>query len=269
VAVILCTWLPGAHTCSHREKKKKTDPEPGEWRHGVRFGCSRFALSSCFVADVTVEDGTKVAPGAKFTKTWKLKNDGDRAWPEGTQFKHVYGPRMTEYEAVPVPALAPGEEVDISVDMVAPAEAGPQVSNWRLVGPRGYLFGHRVWAHIIVEAETQEQATETTTTQQPIIEAEDSNSDGESEGFEIICNEKIAEVVPEPAVEAPKEEVPEPVIVEEPVQQVPQEPEEEEPLRSLLEQLETMGFSDRAANKQRLLKNKLNVILTIHQLLDN
>ena len=42
------------------------------------------ALSTCdmaqFVADVTVPDGTTYAPGAAFTKTWRLKNIGTCTW---------------------------------------------------------------------------------------------------------------------------------------------------------------------------------------------
>src|SRR5271157_1067465 len=33
-----------------------------------------------FVADVTVPDGTTLAPGATFTKTWRLENIGNCTW---------------------------------------------------------------------------------------------------------------------------------------------------------------------------------------------
>ena len=42
--------------------------------------------SSCdignFVKDVTIPDGTAVAAGAKFTKTWEIKNAGTCTWNE-------------------------------------------------------------------------------------------------------------------------------------------------------------------------------------------
>jgi len=33
-----------------------------------------------FVADITIPDGTEMAPGSVFTKTWSLKNDGTCTW---------------------------------------------------------------------------------------------------------------------------------------------------------------------------------------------
>src|ERR1044072_9305710 len=47
-------------------------------------GCNKAA----FVTDVTVQDGTAFAPGAAFTKTWRLKNAGTCAWT--TAYKLVY-----------------------------------------------------------------------------------------------------------------------------------------------------------------------------------
>ena len=48
--------------------------------------------SSCdkaqFIADVTVPDGTVFAPGATFTKTWRLKNVGTCAW--NTSYQLVF-----------------------------------------------------------------------------------------------------------------------------------------------------------------------------------
>ena len=33
-----------------------------------------------FVADATIPDGTTIAPGQTFTKTWTVKNDGNKVW---------------------------------------------------------------------------------------------------------------------------------------------------------------------------------------------
>merc|ERR1719231_1096364 len=47
--------------------------------------------------------------------------------------------------------VLPGEEVDVAVEMVAPAEIGRYLGYWRLVGPHGRRkFGQRVWCHVQV-----------------------------------------------------------------------------------------------------------------------
>merc|ERR1719440_585498 len=47
--------------------------------------------------------------------------------------------------------VMPGEEVDVSVDLIAPQEHGRHVGYWRLTGPMGRKkWGQRVWTHIHV-----------------------------------------------------------------------------------------------------------------------
>ena len=51
---------------------------------GTAFSPRPVAADSCdmaqFVADVTIPDGTTLAPGATFAKTWRLKNIGSCTW---------------------------------------------------------------------------------------------------------------------------------------------------------------------------------------------
>jgi hypothetical protein len=51
---------------------------------------------------------------------------------------------------LPEHGLAPDDEVEVSVDLVAPERPGRYVSHWRLVAPAGPKFGHRVWVLIQV-----------------------------------------------------------------------------------------------------------------------
>merc|ERR1719502_1502116 len=67
----------------------------------------------------------------------------------------VGGDRMTDGIEMSVPLsragpVLPGEEVDVDVEMVAPAEHGRYLGYWRLMGPRGRKFGQRVWCHVQV-----------------------------------------------------------------------------------------------------------------------
>ena len=52
-------------------------------------------LAARFVRDVTIFDGTQMAPGTAFTKIWRLKNVGEVPWPPGTRMLFVGGDQMT------------------------------------------------------------------------------------------------------------------------------------------------------------------------------
>merc|ERR1719274_332367 len=143
-------------------------------------------LAARFVRDVTIFDGTQVAPSTPFTKIWRLKNTGEVPWPPGTRMLFVGGDQMTTEMSVPLsratPVL-PGEEVDVDVEMVAPAELGRYLGYWRLMGPRGRKFGQRVWCHVQVvdpsaSAELSAPADEETISRE-IAEIEKKKSDAE------------------------------------------------------------------------------------------
>merc|ERR1719321_2632004 len=61
---------------------------------------------------------------------------------------------MTTEMMVPIShdgPVMPGEEVDVAVEMTAPADLGRYLGYWRLVGPHGRRkFGQRVWCHVQV-----------------------------------------------------------------------------------------------------------------------
>lgn len=110
------------------------------------------AMIARFVTDVSLPDGSEVAPGAQLVKTWRFRNESPRAWPEGS-YLMVVGKKsdlLGAPETSPVPICAPGQEVDVSVPLVAPIEAGRYTAYFRLAGPQGKKFGQRVWAMITV-----------------------------------------------------------------------------------------------------------------------
>ena len=104
------------------------------------------AATSCdaaqFVADVTVPDGTVFAPGATFKKTWRLKNIGTCTWTTAYSLVYASGEKMGTVTAVVLPSsVAPGQTVDVSVDMTAPASAAKYRGNWQLANASGVKFG--------------------------------------------------------------------------------------------------------------------------------
>jgi hypothetical protein len=90
-----------------------------------------------FVTDVTIPDGTLMEPGYAFTKTWRLQNVGALEWGEGSHLDFLDGEQMSGASPTAVPNVQPGETVDISVDMVAPAELGSHIGRWRLFAGDG------------------------------------------------------------------------------------------------------------------------------------
>ena len=108
-----------------------------------------------FVADVTIADGSYVAPGSTFTKTWRIRNNGTTTWTTNYKLVFVSGTQMAKQSYVNLPYnVMPGQTVDISVQMTAPAEAGSYKSSWMLMNESGSQFGvgancqTPVWAQI-------------------------------------------------------------------------------------------------------------------------
>jgi len=107
---------------------------------------SASAASYCdaagFVMDVTVADGTTLAPNTPFTKTWRLKNNGTCTWSTAYTLFFSSGTQMGAPSPVNFPnSVAPGATVDLSVQMIAPAAAGHYRGNWMLKNASGVQFG--------------------------------------------------------------------------------------------------------------------------------
>ncbi len=104
-----------------------------------------------FVSDVTVPDGTDYNPGASFTKTWRIKNIGSSTWTTDYQLAFISGDKMGAPDSVRLSkAVAPGETIDVSVDMVAPNEAKRYRGYWKMLNPSGRYFDSSVYVEIDV-----------------------------------------------------------------------------------------------------------------------
>jgi hypothetical protein len=101
-------------------------------------GCT---LNMAYVADVTIPDGTVLAPGTAFLKTWRVQNTGTCDWKDGTQLVLTDGDQMRGPAAVSVPVTPPNGTADISVNLSAPAAPGRYVGRWRMRSPDGTIYG--------------------------------------------------------------------------------------------------------------------------------
>jgi len=105
-------------------------------------------LVARFVKDMgDVQDGIEMSPGTKFVKTWRFRNEGSTAWPEGCTLVFLSkrnGDQMGGPTSVPVISVPAGGEADVSVELVAPTSNGRFVGHYRLLAPSGMKFGDRV-----------------------------------------------------------------------------------------------------------------------------
>jgi hypothetical protein len=94
-----------------------------------------------FITDVTVPDGTQYSPGTPFTKTWRLKNIGACTWDASYTILFDTGDAMGGPASIPLSGtVAPGETVDLSVNLLAPAANNTYRGYWRLRNGAGVML---------------------------------------------------------------------------------------------------------------------------------
>ncbi|MCQ3936384.1 MAG: hypothetical protein DPW18_04980 [Chloroflexi bacterium] len=103
--------------------------------------------------DVTIPDGTPMSPGQEFVKTWRIKNTGICTWD--TNYKAIFSyssPPNEDMDAQPIPLaalVAPGQEVEVSVQFKAPTTPGEYTGYWQMVNSKGISFGKKEYTLIV------------------------------------------------------------------------------------------------------------------------
>jgi hypothetical protein len=104
----------------------------------LAYGCNNLG----FIRDVTIDAGTDMSPGEKFTKTWQVANTGTCDWLGGYRLVPVSGTNLAEdpvgVKNAPVP---PKEWRQISVTMIAPKNKGTYTQYWQMSDGAGHTFG--------------------------------------------------------------------------------------------------------------------------------
>ncbi|XP_035804072.1 NBR1 autophagy cargo receptor a isoform X2 [Amphiprion ocellaris] len=156
---ILCEMCRHSHDPSHNLVRTKTPlsiPEHGMSGELRGPGVSHTSLVPTMAAlflDENLPDGTRLEPGTKFIKYWKMRNSGTISWTSETKLVFMWGNlglASEEKREVPVPLLLPGQVGVVSVAFVAPVMEGTYTSHWRLAHC-GCQFGPRVWCSIVVD----------------------------------------------------------------------------------------------------------------------
>jgi inhibitor of cysteine peptidase len=111
-----------------------------------------------FIADVTVPDDTVYAPDEAFTKIWQFRNDGSCPWESNYGLAFIAGEQMGAPDFVSLDTVVePGEEGEISINLIAPSTEGTYRGEWKLHNAEGALFGigqdanAAFWVQIVVE----------------------------------------------------------------------------------------------------------------------
>jgi hypothetical protein len=95
--------------------------------------------------DQTVPDNTVMMPSQVFTKTWRLTNNGTCTWNSSYQLVFDHGDGMgvppNYSQTLTAGTVAPGQSVDVSVNLTAPAAPGTYTGYWRFRDPNGVYFG--------------------------------------------------------------------------------------------------------------------------------
>src|SRR5262245_50149819 len=87
-----------------------------------------------YVADLSIPDGTQVAPGQTVSKGWRLRNCGTTTWSgySAVRVSGAYGPASFS-----VPATGAGATGDLWASITAPASAGTYRATYQLQSAGG------------------------------------------------------------------------------------------------------------------------------------
>lgn len=138
------TTDPGDPQTPSETPKPSDTPQPSETPKPTATATESVPCNQAgFIKDVTVPDGSDYAPGATFTKTWRLKNTGTCNWNNDYDLVFDTGDKMSGPDVVnlTIGTIEPGETVDISVDLKAPNSTGDYKGYWLLRSDDNQVFG--------------------------------------------------------------------------------------------------------------------------------
>lgn len=125
------------------EETPSATPEPSDTPAPTPTQTQQIACNQAAFISETIPDGTDFDPGENFTKTWTLKNTGSCTWTAEYDVVFVEGDAMDAPAATQLTsgAVAPGETVQISLELEAPVAAGAHRGDFKLRNQHGVLFG--------------------------------------------------------------------------------------------------------------------------------
>jgi hypothetical protein len=99
----------------------------------------------------SIQDDTTFAPGQSFTITWSLKNTGTSSWTTAYLLRFYGGNAFGAPTEIAISrAVPPGDQIDISIPMKAPAKTGSYDSTWVMANQNRVNFKQPVYLRIKV-----------------------------------------------------------------------------------------------------------------------
>jgi hypothetical protein len=108
--------------------------------------------ASQYVSDVTIPDGTLMAFGTNFIKTWKFQNTGTCSWGNNYELIYISGNLMGGQTTKINQTVAPGQQAQVSVALTSPSVNGTYTGYWRLADAVGNGFGVMVYVQIVASS---------------------------------------------------------------------------------------------------------------------
>ncbi len=115
------------------------------------------ADDSGFVKFHSEQDLNAIPAGSSIEVTWRLRNTGETTWGSGYHAVHVDTGLVSDRLRIPLgdatglATVAPGQEVDVTLQMRAPTKSGEAYrSVWQLQDRQGEFFGTRFWVRAVV-----------------------------------------------------------------------------------------------------------------------
>eukprot|EP01108_Squamamoeba_japonica_P001169 TRINITY_DN146_c0_g1_i1.p1 TRINITY_DN146_c0_g1~~TRINITY_DN146_c0_g1_i1.p1 ORF type:complete len:565 (-),score=318.25 TRINITY_DN146_c0_g1_i1:21-1715(-) len=227
-------------------------------------------LVARFEEHVTVPEASHVSRGDEFVKIWAFRNTGRTAWPAGCRLVAVGGDVLGASSAL-LPAVAPNDTLNVSVDMRVESDRHEQTQFFRLETKEGVRFGERVWCSVVVDDEADEADAD------DVVEEEKVNVE---DSFQLIALEepKVEQDDDGDAAEdssdwESEEDEPRAEEQAEDAQEQQQPDSDEFVYEAERKQLIQMGFLSSAEENERgqalLVAHEGNVLAVVQQLLDD
>ena len=121
-------------------------------------------VAATLLADLSIPAGTELKPGQKFTKSWRVHNNGSCDWVD---YKVVYisGSLLGGNSPSALRTVRSGEVVDISLELTAPDYPGGYHGIWKIQSDSGSLLDTELRFDILIPTPTPTASP--TATKQP------------------------------------------------------------------------------------------------------
>lgn len=106
--------------------------------------------SLTFVKDLTIPDGTEVAPESTLDKRWEVENNGGCNWGEGYHVRLIAGPELGGQKEQALYPARSGSRAVIRMQFKAPGDPATYRSAWQAFNPQGEPFGDPFFIEIKV-----------------------------------------------------------------------------------------------------------------------